>query len=379
MRLKPRGFHLIGVTLLLGDDAWVHVQTAARIVKGVDWSGRGVWLKADLHTHTRFSDGARTVDDIVAAAARHGCDVVAITDHTDPELKAATPAYLEAIRAAQARTPEVTVITGVESNVPPGKGQEHATVLFPTNVANLETLAAFKERFDDWRREGENVERAREALVWLAGQDPAPIMPIVMFNHPGRLPDSTSAPRQTFDALKRMAPSILIGMEGAPGHQRTVPLGSYKSAPPVDRWDPLVAEIGGAWDQWLRAGLDVWAAMASSDFHDEQGDFAPCEFANTWVHAPDRTVDGVIRALRAGRFFGEHGHIVTNVELEARLDGLDRPVLAGETLAAAPGANVTLTLQLKVGDHDYLGRQNHIDTVELIGISDQGAQVMFAD
>jgi hypothetical protein len=110
----------------------------------------------------------------------------------------------------------------------------------------------------------------------------------------------------------------------------------------IDRWDPLTAEVGGAWDNWLRSGLDIWAAIANSDFHG-RGDFLPCEFASTWVYAPDRTVDGVIRALRAGSFFAEHGHIVTEVELRASFDGQPRPFVPGETAATAAGARVNVT------------------------------------
>jgi hypothetical protein len=119
----------------------------------IPWAGAGVLLKAGLHVHTRFSDGQHTVDQVVAAAKESGCDVVAITDHGDAELRAATPAYLDAIAAARRGQPTMTVITGLEWNVPPGKGDEHATVLFPSAMENLETLASFKQKFDDWKRE----------------------------------------------------------------------------------------------------------------------------------------------------------------------------------------------------------------------------------
>ncbi|MCL2728134.1 MAG: PHP domain-containing protein [Bacteroidales bacterium] len=38
-------------------------------------------LKANLHTHTTFSDGNRTPDEMIRAYAEKGYDVVAITDH----------------------------------------------------------------------------------------------------------------------------------------------------------------------------------------------------------------------------------------------------------------------------------------------------------
>ncbi|MGC4081795.1 MAG: hypothetical protein QM736_06735 [Vicinamibacterales bacterium] len=62
------------------------------------------------------------------------------------------------------------------------------------------------------------------------------------------------------------------------------PLGSYKKPDTlVDRWDPIVATVGGMWDEWLGRGLDVWGASADADFHHENGDYWPCEFSSTWI------------------------------------------------------------------------------------------------
>jgi hypothetical protein len=195
------------------------------------------------------------------------------------------------------------------------------------------------------------------------------LAPVVFFTHPSRIPDSPSASKTTFEALARHAPSILIGIEGGPGHQRGTPLGAYPGDGLIDRWDPLAADVGGAWDLWLRHGLSVWAAIADSDFHNEGQDFWPCEFAATRVYAPDRTVDGVIRAMRAGSFFAEHGHIVSSVALQVRLAGLPRPAQAGETVSASVGVKATVSLDIDVPATDFLGRANRIDTVELIAIS----------
>src|SRR5688500_7315751 len=75
---------------------------APRFVREIPWQGRGVWLKADTHVHTDdFSDGGYALKDVVAKAADHGCDVLAVTDHLDVNLTAATPAYFAAIEAAR--------------------------------------------------------------------------------------------------------------------------------------------------------------------------------------------------------------------------------------------------------------------------------------
>jgi hypothetical protein len=354
-------------------------QAPARMVASIDWAGKGTWLRADFHTHTTFTDGAHSVDEVVAAALRHGCDAVAITDHGDGGLKGATKEWTEAIGAARAAYPGLIVVTGMEWNVPPGKGQEHATVLFPSQMESLETLAPFKAAFDDENKEGENPDLALRGFAALEPQRSSAASAVVFFNHPSRRPDSTSAPKLTIEALLKAAPGTLIGFEGAPGHQRSTPLGSYPGNVMLrDRWDPLAADPDNAWDQWLRKGLNVWGAIANSDFHNESGDFWPCEFASTWVYAPDRSVNGIIRAMRAGSFFAEHGHIATEVSLQAQLAGLIRPVFAGETVSASVGTEITVSLKMKVPATDYLGRENRIDAVELIGISPTETRVVWS-
>ena len=111
------------------------------------WASSGVWLKADTHVHTKFSDGGSTVDEVVDQAVANGCDVLAITDHTDGNLKAATPEYHAAIASARERTPQLVLITGMEWNVPPGKGEDHAAVLFPPEMDDAAMTGEFKSAF----------------------------------------------------------------------------------------------------------------------------------------------------------------------------------------------------------------------------------------
>ncbi len=370
-------FAVAAAVLAAAGLAWS--QAASRpAVRGVEWAGKGVWLRAELHTHTRFSDGGHTVDEIAAAAVRHGCDVVAITDHTDGNLKAATPEYFTAIRDARLKYPSLTIVTGIEWNPPPGKGQEHANVFFPSGLEAQDRLAQFKERFDDYDKKGENPELALDALRWLDELAPKGLAPAVTLNHPSRRPHSTSAPRLTFEGLHRAAPRVVIGFEGGPGHQRQDPLGAYPAGTLVDRWDPFVAEVGGQWDQWLARGLDVWGASATADFHSEgNGDFWPCEFASTRLYAPDASVDGVIRALHAGSYFGEHGHIVDTVDLRVAAPGLAAPVIPGQRATVRQGTEITASLSLEIPERDYMRRSNRVTQVELIGIADGKATVLF--
>ena len=313
-------------------------------------------------------------------AASNGCDVLAITDHADHNLEAATPAYAEAIRQARIEHPELVVLAGLEWNVPPYDGDEHATVLVAPGDDEWRTLAEFKVRFDDFEREEHLSTLADDALRWLGEPARRELRPVVFLNHPSRRRDNNQSIVDDIVQWRTNA-DLIIGISGAPGHQRGVPLGAYGGTLNlIDRWDPAVATVGGAWDQLLQQGLDVWGALAPSDVHgagfEAAQDFWPCEYSETWLYAPERTAAGVIDALRAGSFFAVHGQIASEVELLVEADGLTRPALAGETLAVPAEMTVVASLRFRAPATDWAGQPNRIDAGDLIAITQCGATVM---
>jgi len=58
----------------------------------------------DLHSHTTFSDGSLTPDELIARAIGKGVDVLAITDHDT----------LDAYRDLPQANADITVVPGVE-------------------------------------------------------------------------------------------------------------------------------------------------------------------------------------------------------------------------------------------------------------------------
>ena len=56
-------------------------SSAAVLMREVPWTGKGVWLAADTHVHTKFSDGIGTPAEAAAKARSFGCDVLGIADH----------------------------------------------------------------------------------------------------------------------------------------------------------------------------------------------------------------------------------------------------------------------------------------------------------
>lgn len=370
MRLLQAGLLLLG--------AVAAQAPGPRFVREIPWAGRGEWIATDTHIHTRFSDGTSSLEKVVAKAIEYGCQAMAITDHGDKTLRAASSEYEAAITAARIRHPEVPILAGLEWNVPPSAGLEHATVLAPPGSREWTTLAEFKRRFDDYHRDDHDSLDAREALTWLAanGHDSG-LPPVVIYNHPSRKAESSLAHLKAVLSW-RATNELLVGIEGGPGHQASQAGGYVLKEKTVDRWDPAVARVGDLWDVLLQAGLDVSGAYASSDFHDENsgGDYWPCQFSETWLYVPERSAAGVLKALRAGAMFGVHGRIVRGVEFTLEAPGLRRPAIAGESIEVPAGTRVTVSMRFDVPRTDWQGRDNRIDQIELIGVEAGKATVI---
>lgn len=316
-------------------------QQSVAIVKSHAWAESNRKLVIDTHIHTTFSDGKKSIADIADVAVTNRCDAIAITDHGDKSEQAATEGYFSEIDGAGNLYPQLLILTGMEWNVPPYKGREHVNVLMSDETARS-VLPGLKTKFD---RKG----NAGKALEWLATQLGSGGEAVLFYNHPSR--KDTDEGENASDLLSwRSVNELVVGFEGGPGHQKADEGSDAYSGnfQPLDGWDPVV-RIGGEWDGLLDAGHDVWAALATSDYHNEKRDYEPCAFSRTHVLSPDRSQAGLLAALRAGSFWADHGLILEQFKFEVAAVGLPRPAQAGEIAVVKPQQPLDISVAIERG------------------------------
>ena len=203
---------------------------------------------------------------------------------------------------------------------------------------------------------------ANSAMQWLGQQRQQPHDIVVLYNHPSR---KDLDAQENLDDYARWTENndVLIGFEGGPGHQRGSPRGDYfEKLQTVDGWDPIAATVGGGWDQLLDAGMNPWAALASSDFHSGSGDFAPCEFSRTHVLVPEISENGILMGLRAGAFWAQMGPFLDQLDFSVTSPGLIVPAVPGESFQL--GSVRTLNIHVALQRHERAAEQTI--TVSLI-------------
>jgi histidinol phosphatase-like PHP family hydrolase len=339
----------------------------AKFIKKTSWAEQGLWLKADTHIHSSFSDGAHSINEIAANAIKYGFDVIAITDHSDRNLQGASLEYERHISIARRTFPNLIILSGIEWNIPPYDGDQHVSVLISPGPNEFDILREFKKKFDDHQREEHRAELAIQALEWLKKiSTQYDSNAVLILNHPSRELSQTDDIQEMFQAWRKEN-DLIVGLEGAPGHQKVSPNGSYTGLlGTVDGWDPAVVHPGNAWDKLLSNGHDVWGATSSSDFHGTDGDYWPGEFSETWLYAPQRTGEGVLAAIKAGSFFGVQGHIAREGVLTVWASGLERPAYPGEVISVPEGEIVLLNLQSKVPAMDFESKTNFLNELTFI-------------
>lgn len=345
--------------------AWVSPAYALDHDDGRDW------LAGDHHVHSEWSvdwdrstspptpirggDSPYTRSRNARQALANGLRWMVHTDHGGPGHSVVTrdqawPALLQSRR----EVPELIQFNGMEFDVPAG---EHASLIIAPGLEERDQLVAIER---DYGRseplQSGTRDYAQLMLDALAQMRTLPKPPLMFINHPARTATGIGqwgeVEPSELRAWHEAAPQVLVGMEGAPGHQADhLHRGLYRNAaaPTFGGFDQMTAQIGGVWDSMLAEGRRFWIT-ATSDSHinkrDGGGDFDPGEYSKTYVLARPEA-DDILEGMRKGRMFAVTGDLIDALELSVHAVG-NPARSAGMGRALQIPANTTMRIALKV-------------------------------
>jgi hypothetical protein len=382
------------------------------------------WLAGDHHIHTQHSsDGMYRVIDQAQHGAAYGLDWLVITDHGGAtHAKLGVDLVNPDIVAARKILPETLIFQGLEWNIP---AAEHGTVFVAPGRNEVAVLKQFENDYDGSVKNArantpENEALAVAAIQWLGTQKTKRRIEDALFlaNHPAR--NGIDSPHEV-RAWRDADPRIAIGWEGAPGHQAGgLPSGygpgsarggygnaagadSFPGYPPESyrSWggfDFYTSTVGGLWDSLLAEGKP-WSITANSDSHRnwsdtavrgggdfnangryddpvygsgiqlDLADFWPGFYSRTHVGASSRDYGAVMRGMRDGRVWVDHGSLVKS--LDVRVVATSRRGAVSETLGgtlqAPRGSRVELVVTITAQDvpnwSQFIPQLNRVDVI----------------
>ena len=365
-----------------------------------------LWLAGDHHIHTQYSsDGKYRVIDHVRHANAYGLDWMVITDHgSEQHAKIGVDKVNPDIVAARDAVEDTLVFQGLEWNIP---AAEHGTVFVHPGRNEVALLKEFENSYDGVVKGTTAGTPANEALAvagvnFLADAVRRRRVQDVLFlaNHPAR--KGIDSPHE-IRAWRDAAPSIAVGMEGAPGHQGAgIPAphgpgsgrGGYDNSPSADSFpgyplesyrtwggfDWMTSTVGGLWDSLLAEGKPWWIT-ANSDSHNVYADnavrgpgsdfvkngkyndpvyggdlnlgdtdFWPGYYSRTHVGASGFSYAAVMDGIRAGRVWVDHGGLISGLDVRLRArNGRDEAPLGG-MLHVRRGTEVDLVISVDLAN-----------------------------
>lgn len=335
------------------------------------------WYQVDTHTHSRFSDGEHSIKKIAENANSFGCDAVAITDHGDRNLKGVfSDKYWQDFEEAMSANPDLTLIAGLEWNIPPFAGREHVTVLLPENNKPDKLISVFRERFDHYGKTTAETINESFAFKWLNEQFANSfVTPVVLYNHPSRKDQVVGENVHDMQKWRSQSPFV-IGFSGAPGHQKK--RGEYNGSynykfRTLHGWDPAIAIPDSDWDKLLGQGIQTYGARAPSDFHNTKMDYWPCEFSTTHILSPSQRTNDLLTGLTAGHYWAQHGKFVKQIDANVFND-LGKAIATAGDVISTPEIGLTASLIITLNDKDWQGFNTSLDVVIAVLITERGVE-----
>jgi hypothetical protein len=362
------------------------------------------WQPGDHHVHSEWSvdwdrttspptpirggDSPYTRSDNARQAAKFGLTWMVHTDHGGPGHSVVTRDHAwPALEQARRDVPALIQFNGAEFDVP---AAEHASLIIAPGPRERDELVEIEHRFGRSEPvDGVQRDDGQTMLDALAHMRALPAPPLMFVNHPSRTATGVGEWGDVEPAELRAwhdtAPRVLVGMEGAPGHQAIrSERGLYRNqaAPTFGGFDQMTAQVGGVWDTLLAEGRRFWIT-ATSDSHvnlrDGGRDYDPGEYSKTYVWARHDAGD-ILDGLRNGRMFAVTGDLIDTLELTVRDIGASaRVATLGDTLALPADATMRIELRVRQPNRPNThGERPTLAQMELIvgTPGDDGAPVM---
>lgn len=386
--MKTRLLQPVALALLLGCAGFTQ-QTNAQS-----------YLKGDFHQHTTYSDGSYSFAHMMAKNNQYGLDWWANNDHggafsrdgrnsgTDLNTTIYWDSYspnpilgtsstsgghqnmwrwqslrdysFNDILTARLLYPSKTIIQGYEWNVP---GHEHASLAIISNqfsaTPNCNPVAEFEFKFDNsdndliggeaqgWTKSTlSGHEKTLEAISWL--QTNYKTTSYVVPAHPER---QKKYKIEYFRDMNNAGPDVCFGFESMPGHQKSSGRGGYSSSSDggltYGGCGVYAAKVGGLWDAMLSEGRRFWL-FASSDCHDEAGDFYPGEYQKTYTYTTAKTAQAIVDGLRSGNSWVVEGDLIDSLIFNIEtIDQARTKAVMGSDLIVNKGKSVKITIKAR--------------------------------
>lgn len=371
---------LIAVTLALATVVGTAYSTTTMAA-----TSSGKWVAGDFHNHTYLTDGSKTEADVMAHAfGQYGLDWMANSEHggqyTRDTLGNTLPNPLwrwvtlkdysyPLIQQLRAEYSNKLIVQGLEWNVPT---HEHASVGIiadsATPISNFEYMFDAKDKDTSRSLEGllKSNSTAADAVAgaqWL--EDNFKTTSYFLPNHPSRQLKYTISDFRDFN---NAAPDVCFGFEGMPGHQKEAARGGYSNqnvtAMTYGGADYMVSQVGGLWDALLGEGRHFWT-FVNSDFHNDDGDFWPGEYAKSYTYVKGNTYEDLVAGMRSGKSFAVNGDLINRLDFTAK--NRSNTAGMGETLDMKNGDNCLLKIKFKSPEVNNNGDKVKVDHIDLIG------------
>lgn len=347
--MPHKRLHLIIPSCLLAIGLLTYLYLTGQLInqqvispRHLSWAGNDATLIFDHHMHSTFSDGSLPISTLVDKSVESGCNVIAITDHTDSKFSFNKDRFND-IKLARIFNDDIFIINGLELNVPSYGKREHVNILLHPNVEQ-----SFFENLSYVTLSDEPLREDNSLFAFIGKQNNGyPLDILAIYNHPSRQAASAKEILKNYRSWTNEN-ELFIGFSGAPGHQKSTIPGNYQRPENIEnRWDTAVTKAGGVLDQLLDEGREVFGAIAASDYHNESMDYLPCSFAKTHLIADSASYDAIFNALKYGTFWSSHGNFISQYKFNVETDKTTKKLSPGETGIASEGDIALVTFEFE--------------------------------